>query len=178
MTRDEFKQIVIALEEAYQGKFKITQDGFRIWYEALKDISFTDMKAATIKLMTESEYPPTIAALRKCAVQIARPLTMKSTDEAWGEVRSAIRKYGWYREAEALDSLSPEVRKLVARFGFKQLCMSDNIMADRAHFIKLYNAQMEKAKADRLMPPSVKAQIEHNKQNQPQLESGRNNASR
>ena len=40
-----------------------------------------------------------------------------------------------------MKSLSPNIAKLIKSMGYRDLCMSENTMADRAHFIKIFNAQ-------------------------------------
>ncbi len=174
MTKDEWKKIIIVLEEAYKDRFRMTEDSFIVWYDMLKDISFDNMKAAAYKLMTESEFAPTIAALRKRAAEIVNPID-DDPYKAWEEARKAIRDYGMYKPEKALASLSPRTREVVEILGFSNLCHSENQVSDRARFIDYYKQQIEKEKQNALMPPSVKAQIEHNKRNQPQLESGQVN---
>ena len=58
--------------------------------------------------------------------------------EGWEEVQKAIRKHGMYDIKGAMDSFSPLTRQTVERLGFRNICVSENPMADRANFRQCY----------------------------------------
>ena len=132
----------IAVLEASYDKFNITsnKDKLMIWYEMLGDRAEVDFMLGVKKYIATNEFPPTIAGINKA---IASNQTSKAPDglQAWAELQTAIRKWGMYHEDKALDSLSPETRAVVQALGFTNLCTSENQMADRAHFIKLYESR-------------------------------------
>jgi hypothetical protein len=122
-----------------------------LWEKMLADVDYRVAELAIQKYMAESVYPPTIADIRQRVAEIQTP-QLPSALEAWGEVKRMIRKYGTYREAEALSEMSELTRKVVECIGFRNLCLSDNEMADRAHFMKAYETMAERERKDAMMP--------------------------
>lgn len=136
-----FSKCIQVLEASYD-KFNITSDKNKlmIWYEMLGDRTEMDLMLGVKKYIATNEFAPTIAGINKA---IASNQTSKAPDglQAWAELQTAIRKWGMYHEDKALESLSPETRAVVQALGFTNLCTSENQMADRAHFIKLYESR-------------------------------------
>lgn len=122
-----------------------------LWGSMLSDVDFEVAQLAIKKFMSESVYPPTIADIRSRIADIQAP-DRKSAIEAWGEVTHLIRKYGSYRQADALSEMSELTRKVVDHIGFRYLCMSENEMADRAHFMKAYDNLAERERKESLIP--------------------------
>ena len=54
------------------------------------------------------------------------------------EVLRAIKMFGSYRETEALQSMTETTRQAVKRMGFRNICLSENIMAERANFRTIF----------------------------------------
>ncbi len=161
---NEFRQVIAMLITAY-SKFELSSSAaIKLWYEMLKDIDFEIMKSAVMKHVADSPYPPTIASLRKLSTEIKYPHIQAITGaDAWGEVTRAIRNHGYYDELGAMESMSEITRKIVSRFGFKNLCVSENLIADRAHFIKAYEAEQKQSFDKALCHPAVAAKIAENK---------------
>ncbi len=67
MTREEFKNIVKAIRAAYTNTPIDSQTVFDLWYEMLKDASYTDVTKALAKHIKTNKFAPTIAELRSCA---------------------------------------------------------------------------------------------------------------
>lgn len=155
----EFAQVMQYLQTAYKTFHVRDHSEVLVWYDALKDIDPQTLKIAVRKLTAESPYPPTIHDIRKRATESGME-SLPDASEGWGELQSAIRFYGSYREAEALESMSPLTKKIAKRMGFKNLCQSENHMVDRSHFIKLYNSLVEEEKRESYLPEDVKQQIE------------------
>lgn len=169
MTKKEFALIIAALKSAYRNFGVETPSELEFWYEMLSDIDYKILKTAVKKYIVESTFPPTIADLRKSTVNTLEPARL-SADEAWGQVTKAIHQFGYYNQDDALGSMDHEVALLVKRFGWQELCVSENQMADRAHFIKLWQIQQEKEFKNKLIPFHVKKQIENIKTNTPLIE--------
>ena len=97
MTREETKQILAKLVYAYPRlTFPKSVEGITavdVWYENLGDISFEDAKKATAIAIQRSEFPPSIAEIRKAYGEI---------EDERKRVRLAIRQ-----EYEAIRSYYP-----------------------------------------------------------------------
>lgn len=160
MTREEFKVLCKGMKAVYtQPSFLPDADAFNIWYSLLQDIDYTIAQAAIQKYMLTNKFPPTIADIREYTTTIAaseKPLW----SDGWEEVLKAIRKFGSYRESEALESMSEITRMSVQRLGFKNICMSENIMADRANFRMIYEQIAEREHTSKQIPFKLSNLIE------------------
>ena len=155
MTPSEFDLIRAAIKSAYPT-FNIMPDKYSIqlWYRMLGDIEFKICETALQELIATQTYPPQIAEIRaKCAEYMSPG--MKDAGEAWGDVQRAIQKYGYYRSDEAIQSLSGSTREAVERMGFRELCLGDNPVANRAHFFKVYDAIIQRKLNERRIPEPV-----------------------
>lgn len=79
----------------------------------------------------------------------------------WEQVENAIKIYGSYRQAEALESMDEITRDTVKRLGFYNLCMSENQTADRANFRMIYEQIAERKKRDKQIPESLRLTIQN-----------------
>ena len=108
------------------------------WSLMLGDLDPVLAKAAIIKVCRESDFFPSVARI----VAVARELDpgaekLPTAAEAWEEVVRLVSDYGPYRCP--VYSCEP-VRRAVRAIGWRQLCMGENIEADRAHFLRLYES--------------------------------------
>lgn len=158
MDKKQFSTIIAALKSNYRNFGVETKEQMAFWYEMLKDIEYPVLELAVKKLISEMVFPPTIADIRN-AVSETTEDKLPTQSDAWGEVKEAIRKYGSYREEDALKFLSPLTRRAVQGMGWKELCWSENQMADRAHFMRMYETLVDREKKDRVIPLPVKKNI-------------------
>jgi hypothetical protein len=126
-----------------------------LWLKMLEDTPFFIAEAAIEKYIAESTYPPTIADIRARIADIT-VFREKTPIEAWGDVCQAIRRFGHPRPKEAMLSLTPITQKVVESIGYMTLCRSENEMADRAHFLKVYEVLAKRERDDALMLQSTK----------------------
>ena len=155
MTSDEFEFIRAAIKSAWPskqimpGKFEIN-----LWFKALQDLDYQICQMALMELITQSEFPPSIAELRKKYAEYTTA-PVKTSGEAWEEVRLMVRKYGYYRYDEALEAMDDLTRQAVKGVGFRDICLSTNIAVERAHFLRLYDALVERKKQDAGTPAAL-----------------------
>lgn len=121
-----------------------------LWSKMLADTEFFIAEAAIEKFIAESVYPPTIADVRARIADIT-VMPEKTAIEAWGDVCHAIRRYGHWNIEKAMDSFEGTTRKVVESIGFRTLCLSENEMADRAHFLKVYEILAKRERESALM---------------------------
>lgn len=152
MTREEFKILVKAMKAVYtQATFLPDADAFNIWYALLNDMEYRVLNAAIQKYMVTNKFPPTIADLREIATTICCGEKPDWAD-GWQQVLDAIRRYGSYRESEALASMDELTRICVRRLGFRNICMSENIAADRANFRMIFEQNAERNTQANILP--------------------------
>lgn len=154
MTFSEFSKIAIFIKTAYPNSTILPDDASMIfWHKMLKDLDFMLCENAVLEHINTSVFPPSIAEIREQCTK--RMINIPDWGEAWGEIELAIRRYGYPRESEALDSLSELTREAVRRLGWQNICMSENVVADRAHFSKIYDSLAKRTATDKQMPDFV-----------------------
>ena len=160
MTFDQWKVLVKGLKSAYPSpNFLPDAEAVKIWYQLLSDIEYEAANVAIQKHIMVSKFPPSIAEIREQTVSVTvgdKPIW----SDGWEEVLRAIRKFGMYREAEALESMTETTRQAVKRLGFKEICMSENLMADRANFRQIFEQLAEREQANKQIPVKVMNLIE------------------
>lgn len=158
MTDQEFETIALAIKAAYPNA-NVLPDKYsmKTWYRALSDLDYKVAENAVWEHISTSVFPPSIAEIReKCAARLSPMIT--EWGEAWEEVQMAIRKYGSYREEQAVASLSRLTAVAVRRMGFQNLCRSENTVADRAHFQRMYEGMVKEEKRQTQLPEFVRTE--------------------
>lgn len=155
MEREQFKILCKGMKAVYtQESFLPDADAFNIWYSLLGDLEYPVLNAAIQKYMLTNKFPPTIADLREIATTISCG-EIPDWGEGWEKVLSAIRRFGSYRETEALATMDELTRTCVKRMGFRNICLSENIAADRANFRMIYEQIAERTKKEFALPLSL-----------------------
>lgn len=161
MKFEEFKILAKGMKAVYTSpNFLPDADALKIWYQLLKDLPYEIANMAIQRHMATNKFPPTIADIREQASLSTDKELNGDWGEAWQNVTKAIGKYGQWETEKALESLDDLTRQCVKRLGWKELCMSENAMADRANFRMIYEEQKGRAKEQAVLPLEVKANIE------------------
>jgi hypothetical protein len=158
MTKEDFKKIALAIKTTFPSSPILqTQEAMDMWYMFLQDLDYKVCQNAVLEIISTSKFPPTIAEIReKCSHLISLPV--KDYGEAWESVLKAIRKFGYPRELEALESLDEVTRSCVKSLGYVNICMSENIVADRANFRDIYESRAQRKKTDNQLPLSLRTE--------------------
>jgi hypothetical protein len=157
MTKGEVAKLLAVLAAAYP-KFEANDVKVQVWHEMLGDIDYAVANMAVKKLIMQNTFPPAIAEVRKAVTELMNPEQVTSS-EAWGEVTSAIRNYGYYREEEALASMSPTTAQLVRYMGWREICMSEDIGVIRGQFLRMYEQIATREQEKQLLPPAMQDEI-------------------
>jgi hypothetical protein len=147
----EVVKLVGVMAAAYPNT-QITEETVKVYTLMLKDISLDVLTSAIQQAMAESEFLPTIARIREKAIALTQPGHVSSL-EAWGVVKQAMGRYGYYRYPTFDD---PLITKAVECIGWQTLCSSENEPADRAHFSKVYESLVKREIDDARMLPEVR----------------------
>lgn len=156
MTDEQFETIALTIKAAYPHS-NVLPDPYsmKVWYRALGDLDYNDVSNAVAEHMCTSQFPPSIAEIRKCCAKCKSEIPDWS--EAWERVQKAIRYYGAYRDDEAMESLDEVTRAAVRRMGYKSLCYAEqkNAETDRAQFREIYNLVARPVIESSQWPPAV-----------------------
>ena len=163
MNKKEFALIAAALTAAYpNSKILSEKTSLEVWYRMLGDLNYDVVENAVTECIATHTFPPSIAEIRDlCIDRLTGPRL--TVDEAWGTVKKAIRRYGYYRPEEAFASMDYTTLSIVKNLGWTNLCLSENDVADRANFRMAYEAKIARVDKERLLPESIsekKAQIQ------------------
>ena len=166
MTREDTIKVLSILKTAYPRFYANmsktdAENTINLWHLMFSAEDVELVKLALYKLISVDEFPPDIASVRKALTETQIGY-VPDAGEAWGSVIEAIRKYGFTREREALETMNPMARIAVKRMGWLNLCMSEDSMADRAHFLKIYSAIEKQESERRQMPIAIQERIERN----------------
>ena len=159
MTQEEFATFAMALKTYYPREQLLpNKQAMDLWFYQLQDIPFKVAEIGLNQWVSLNKWSPSIADIREMASSVAHE-ELPSWGDAWQEVLRAISQYGSYRPAEAMNSLTPLARKATERIGFINLCMSENISADRANFRMIYEQLADREKKEALLPIPLKTMI-------------------
>jgi len=138
-------------DAAYNDPSKVANTA-EVWTMLLEDLPVKLVLVAVKKHCLTSRFPPTIAEIREAATVTAKPHLQITAAEAWGEVMKAIRGYGYYREEEALESLSEQTRAVVKTIGWKDVCVCEEPDIIRGQFRRAYETMAARRKETALLP--------------------------
>lgn len=149
MNKEIITKGLALLKYAYPNTFKDfskedTEMMIIVWLDTFSDNNPKEFETAIKRLMKTSKYMPSIAEIKQEIALISNPVIQLNADQEWDEVINAVRKYGSYREDEALNSLKPYTKHIARQVGFKRICMSENIQWERKEFIDLFNMNKER----------------------------------
>ena len=165
MDKKEFSLFASALRTYYpREKLLPNEQAMTLWYNQLQDIPYKVAEATLNKWVAIEKWSPSIADIRQLATELVNGAT-KDWGDGWEQVEKAIRRYGTYREAEALEDMDDLTRQAVKRLGFKNLCLSDNMQADRANFRMLYDQITNRQNQNNQLPEKIRNVIQSIQQN-------------
>jgi hypothetical protein len=157
VTKKEMAKIMAILAAAYHN-FMVDELKVEVWHSMLGDLNYEVVQIAIKKSILESPFAPSIAEVRKAAIELKNPHLLSSA-EAWEEVNQALDRYGYYDQARAMESMSPLTARVVRAIGFSRFCLSNNLSVERGHFIRLYEELAKQEQSKLLLPERIKEQI-------------------
>jgi hypothetical protein len=169
-TRNDIKNLMAFIGLAFPN-FKPVLEGeinsVDVFYSLLGDIDLPALKTAVQACCAEAgrAFAPSAGEIRGMVVDLhMKAAGTPTAAEAWGAVMDSFRSTSFGRP-ELLGH--PLVEKAVRCMGgLSTIGMSENNMADRAHFLKIYNELLERAQEDASELPIVAGYIETQRQEQ------------
>ena len=158
--KKEFGMFTAALKTYYPREDKLlpNQEAMELWYRQLQDIPYIVAETALNKWVATNKWSPSIADIRAMAVSITSG-EPKQWSDGWEQVQKAIRNFGLYDVDGAMESFDDITRQAVKRLGFKELCMSENPMTDRANFRMIYEQIAEQKETEQMLPEALSTLI-------------------
>ena len=139
VSKQEFATLVLAMQAMYGEEFIGTEEAMDVWFALLHDLDYQILSKALQKHMLTNKFKPTVAELREIYADLICP-AISDWSEGWEQVSKAIGHYGMYRTEEAMKSFDEVTKEAVKRLGFQNICLSENLVADRARFAEIYQA--------------------------------------
>lgn len=159
MSKEEFAVFAMTLKTFYPKENLLpSKEAMELWYRMLQDIQANIANVFLQKWVATSKWPPTIAEIRAGCSSLVKE-EIQDWGQGWAEVTKAIARYGYMQEQRALESMSPITRQTVERLGWKNLCASENIAADRANFRNCYEILSQREAEARQLPAALKETI-------------------
>ncbi len=126
------------------------------YYQGLMDLDDEAIRVAAMRHATSSVFFPKLAELRRLATD-GVSVNIPSAEEAWLETRKAMRKHGIYKRPTFESEV---IAKAVETIGWDNLCNSENEVADRAHFFRIYEHLADRCRESARALPEVRAYLE------------------
>lgn len=143
-----------------------------MWANSFSDIPFHVALNAVQAHILKSQFAPTIAEIRLRCVEMISPKKIKTAQEAWEDVITAVKRFGYYRQSEAFEMLDERVKRAVRVIGWQNICQSESIGIERANFIKFYDSYTGEEREQIIFPKALTDKIQQimNEQKQKFLE--------
>lgn len=160
-TETEVAQIVALISAAYPN-FNPTEHTVEVYYQTLKDLPGEELKVAALTAIAEAgrKFAPSVGELRGAVGEIRKAVNnLPSSYEAWEQVHKQMVRVGSYGKPTFSH---PLIMRVVETLGWRNLCASENAVADRARFVQAYEQLLMRAERDEIMLPEVRGYIEAN----------------
>lgn len=163
----EVTTILMAVWSAYSNARQLTEFDYNTYHRFLYDMPRDLLKLAADAHGSTVKFPPSAAELRDWAFALQEEANgVLNPFEAWAEVECSFRTHGLYRGAPEWSH--PLIGEAIKTMGtYANLCRSQNHIADRAHFLRAYEALLEKYRKQQRLPPHVRDAIPRLKDGKP-----------
>lgn len=159
MDKKEFAQFAMALKTYYPKEQLLPNNqAMELWYRQLQDIPYKVAEVALNKWVAINKWSPTIADIREVASTVQMG-DIPDWGDGWEQVLKAVSHFGMYEPQKALASMDDITRQCVERIGFRNICLSENIAADRANFRTLYEQLAQRKKQNAQLPKALTQMI-------------------
>ena len=140
-TEIEILRVLKILGDVYPS-FQLSSSAIKVYVRLLDDIPGSVLEQSALDHISRSTFFPSIAELRSAAFNIIDATDPVPNEyEAWSEVQSEIHHVG-HISLPHFDN--PITTKVVEQLGWRYLCLSENPVADRSHFVQAYQALAER----------------------------------
>jgi hypothetical protein len=152
------ESIIAQLISAYPNS-EATVETIAVYDRLLRHIPAGELQIIVDQCIVECKFFPTVAEIMeryRATVHVDARITAA---DAWQEVTRAFWEVGY----TGTPNFSPITARVVASLGWRELCMSENQMADRAHFMRMYDQIVERNEREQRLLPQTKALTERHR---------------
>jgi hypothetical protein len=167
-TREDIKNIIAYMALAFHNfhpDVSSPMNSVDVLYDLLGDLSADTLKTAVKSCCAEPgrAFAPSAGEIRGMAVKLhVRAAGVPTAGEAWEEVLRYIADHGSHNGTPEFSN--PIITKAVRAIGLVNIGMSEDVMVERAHFLKIYDQLSSRAVEDAAMLPDAVRYIEAQKQ--------------
>lgn len=171
MTPDDFRKGMAVLLATWP-KEATTVETLTVYEQVTSHLDGDVWLGAVKQCVMTCTFFPKPAELLAAAVSLTHGPQRTGLD-AWGDVKRAIAKYGYYHPPNGASMLAVGgydwtfedalVGKVVAALGWRDLCLSENEMSDRARFIDAYETEQRRGRDQARLTPDL-IQLQSGKQ--------------
>jgi len=126
-------------------------EGVKTYARLLSDIPLPLLTIAIEQCANDCTFFPKPVEIRDRVMKISQ-IAPANAGEAWEEVMIAMKRDGFHKHPKFDD---PIIQRAVEAMDWQALCSSENTIADRAHFMKIYDQLIERSKQDAKLLPSA-----------------------
>jgi hypothetical protein len=156
-SRNKIVEILGVMAAAYPN-FDLKEQTIQVYCKMLADLDPVLLEEAANMHIATGKFFPTIAELRgSVATLMERGFCIPSAMEAWGEVVEKMRKVGNFVDfgGGQPEFSNPLISRVVGYLDWNLLCLTDNMVADRARFIQAYEVELNRAREDMKFLPET-----------------------
>ena len=164
------------IQTLYPNQVKTTEESnfelvVKLWQKLFDDVMFSEVVHALMKHAVLNKFAPHPSELREIIAKFRNPDAFKTSEQAWEEVLSAVRKYGFYRQLDAFESFEPKIKRIVKMLGWSTICHSEKIEFIKRDFCKIWDSSNKDEKENLMLPTELARQILAKVQEIPQINS-------
>lgn len=157
MSKVEATRAVGIIAVAYpRQEFPLTSQ--KLYAEMLADLDDDLLIAAVQDLISKQTFLPAIAEIRAAVAGLREQASGRlDAYSAWEQVKYQMLRVGSYGDPQ-FDDLTNRAVKAVG--GWRELCLSENGMSDRARFIDAYNTFLGRERSIEVQLPGVRQLVD------------------
>lgn len=160
-TETDIARLIVLLSAAFPNW---TPNDFtaEVYYQDLRDVPSEELFIAAQHCRAEAgrKFAPSTGEIRGAVAELrGYASNVPSSFQAWQEVLEQALATGQYRTPTFSH---PLIDQAVRAMGWREICMSENQIADRARFIQCYEQLSERASREEMLIPEVRGYIEAN----------------
>lgn len=160
-TFEEVTKLMAIMTLAYP-KYELKDGTVDVYAKILADIPGEILETSMKEILASNIWFPSIAEWRNKSIDLMLGTqNIPTAAEAWEQAMREVNRCGdYYRYSQrprVPEYSHPLIEKAVDVIGYAHLVESDNLIADRAHFFKIYDALLQRSKEDVRMLPESKS---------------------